>query len=136
MLGTPNGKILLMKLTIILLCAMIMEIAIAALEASQSGAILQAMRAFGFRCQVQRFFQAVDLAFDHVDADGPNDATLVQPHFKGFRFRIGDHRHGIRGAALSGDAAAGSDGAARRRLTSGDGTFRARNDATARRKRG
>ena len=132
MFRTSNGKVSLVKLAMILLRAVVMEVAIATLETTERGTVLQTMRTFGFRGQIESFFKSVDLAFDHVHADGPNHATLVQPHFEGLRFRVGHDSQRLFGIASGGDATAGGDGAPRRRLAAGDRTLCAGHDAAAR----
>jgi len=93
--GTSNREVLFVKLAVVLFRAMIMKIAITTLEATQSSAIFQTMGTFGLGRQIKRFFESVDLALDHVDADGPNYATFVQPNLERFRFRIGDDSHRV-----------------------------------------
>ena len=124
-----NREIVFVELTISFLGARIVEITIAALEAAQGGAVFQTARAFRLRRQIQRFFQPVNLAFDHVNSDRPNGAGFVKPNFKGFRFRIRHDGHRIR-ITLRRYAAARRNGAARWGTTSGHGTFSAGNDAT------
>ena len=93
--GTSNLEVLFVKLAVVLFRAMIMKSAVTTLEATQSSAIFQAMGTFGLGRQIKGFFESVDLALDHVDADGPNYATFVQPNLERFRFRIGDDSHRV-----------------------------------------